>query len=357
MIPSPRMGRLDALLGWLRSAREAPPGRAPPEPPAPASPIARSLYREAAPAPWPPGPRFAGWALVEVMEANGRGYDRYLVDPPGSIGPRCALACFALDRGDPHVEMGFDELGIARLLSHPKLERVVDRGGGDGLYWHLTERPPGPTAHALRPRRPGLPRDLEVILAAFADFAEGLHAAHALVHDGVALALCHRRLTPGALLLGADGVGRVVDWSLMEMICLCERSSRMEGEGLDEGVHLYLPYLAPEQVRGDAVDGRADVHALGAMLHELSTGFPLFKGDSDARTLENVRHAAPPPPTTRVPGYPRALEDLVLGALAKDPADRPSAGELGAGLRDLLAARGVADPAARLAAYVRAADW
>jgi serine/threonine protein kinase len=349
------MGRLDALLGWLRATRRAPPERAPPEPPPPASPPARSLYREAAPVPedtpWPPGPRFAGWTLVKVMEQDGRGYVRYLVDPPGSSGTRCALACFAPNPDDPHLEMRFDELGVTRLLSHPNLERVVDRGGGDGRYWHLTERPPGPTARALRPRGPGSPRELDVILAAFADFAEGLHAAHTLVHDGAVVALCHRWLTPGELLLGADGVGRVVDWGLMDMIRLCERSD--ERTRLDDGMHHLLPYVAPEQARGDAVDGRANVHALGAMLHELSTGRPLFRGDSDLRTLENVLRAAPAPPTTLVPGYPPALEELVLRALAKEPAGRPTAGELGAGLRELLAARGVTDPAARIAAYVR----
>jgi len=343
------------LLGWLRSPRHAP--RPPPSPPAPPSlpavPPPRSLYRVGTPAPgdanlpWPPSPRFAGWTVVAVMDSNESGYARYLVDPPGASGPRCALACFAPDRADPFFPMRFDELGVARLLAHPNLERVVDRGGGDGIYWHLTERPAGPTARALHPRRPFELPDLDVVLAAFADFAEGLHAAHTLVHRGIVLELCHRTLTEDALLLGADGVGRVVDWGLTEMI----RCAAPDGGG-----HAQLGYLAPEQVRGAAVDGRADVHALGAMLHTLTTGDRLFEGDTEVETLENLLHARPTPPSWIVPGYPPALEDLVLGALAKDPADRPAAGALAAGLRDLLAARGVTDPAARLAAYVRVAE-
>src|SRR6185312_12469487 len=134
-------------------------------------------------------------------------------------GPLCVLSCFDLHLEEPYLSHRIDELGVSRLLDHPKLERFVDHGRTDaGLYWRLTELPPGRDASTLRPRSGLPPPDLDTVLAAFADFAEGLDAAHGLTQGGMPLGLVHGWINPSTLLLGEDGVGRVVDWGLSGLV-------------------------------------------------------------------------------------------------------------------------------------------
>jgi serine/threonine-protein kinase len=94
-------------------------------------------------------------------------------------------------------------------------------------------------------------------------------------------------------------------------------------------------YMAPEQVRGRTLDKRADVFALGVVLYELSTGTRLFRGTDVQIMTQVVEHDAPPP-SSRAPGYPADLEEIVLGALSRDRSARiPSAAHLAVYLEEL----------------------
>jgi eukaryotic-like serine/threonine-protein kinase len=147
--------------------------------------------------------------------------------------------------------------------------------------------------------------------------ARAVHAAH---RKGIV----HRDLKPGNILLSADGVPKIADFGLAK--CL-------EGDaGLtrSRAVMGTPSYMAPEQAAGKArtVGPAADVYALGAILYELLTGRPPFRGESLLETLELVRTQDPVPPSQLQPQVPRDLETICLACLQKDPARRYVSAEL-----------------------------
>jgi serine/threonine-protein kinase len=111
--------------------------------------------------------------------------------------------------------------------------------------------------------------------------------------------------------------------------------------------------MSPEQVRGDALDGRSDLFAAGALLWELCTGAPLFARPTADATLDAVLHAEVPPPSSRAPELPAELDAICARALARDPAERyASAAEFHAALGRFLYARPSPITAAQVAALV-----
>lgn len=349
------LGVLYALRRWLG---RAPPRPAPPPSPLPpAPPPLESPYRRAAtPAPrlWPAGlgPLW-GFEIVGTLESEGEEYARHFVVAPAAPERRLCLTCFST-RGieEPHASMWATDLAVMKHLDHPKIGRLLDIGHEREVVWMLSEYPRGVTLATLRARlAAGAPEpSIDVIMAAFADFAEALDAAHrTTTADGQLFGFRYGRLSPTALLFAAGGPSMVVDWGLPELshIHPGRRFPPVDAE------RSHLRYLAPEVVRGESAEGAADVFSLGVMLHELSTGSTLFRANGDVEVLRNIVTQEPLSPTKMVRGYPPELSALVMRALEKTPAHRPTAGELAAGIRTLLAARGVDDPEGRVNAYLR----
>src|SRR5581483_10390110 len=144
-----------------------------------------------------------------------------------------------------------------------------------------------------------------------------------------------------------DGVTKVLDFG----IARARKRSVSTDVGVLKGKYAYL---CPEALEGAEVDARADQFALGIVLFELTTLQRLFSRPSDAEVLRAVMDCRVPRPSSLVPGYPAALEDIVLRALAKAPDDRfPDCEALRSALEGFLEKLGKPHSVARAGAYLR----
>ena len=214
----------------------------------------------------------------------------------------------------------------AARLAHPNVVATFDTGTDAGVTFIVMELVEGPTLRQiLNETGPMAPARTVHIGAQVAD---ALHYAH---RAGVV----HRDVKPANILICPDGRVKVADFGIAKAVEESEPdrpspSEALTGTGSIIGT---AQYLAPEQVDGRAVDGRTDVYALGVVLYEMMCGRPPFTGDTDmAVALKHITTNPPAPGVVR-PGVPRALEELVLRAMAKAPEHRyQSADELRAAL-------------------------
>ena len=188
---------------------------------------------------------------------------------------------------------------------------------------------PGPTLRALLDRLDDAGERMPVPLVAHvaAQVADALDYAHRERDArGRPLLLVHRDVSPANVLLGFDGSVRLIDFGIAQ--------AAISTRGPDAVLRGKFGYMSPEQVRGLPVDRRADVFALGAVLHEMLAGERLFTGPSELAVLEKVRSAEARPPSERNAAVPPALDAVVLRALAREPDARWSwAGDLRDALR------------------------
>jgi TolB-like protein/Tfp pilus assembly protein PilF len=155
--------------------------------------------------------------------------------------------------------------------------------------------------------------------------AEALEEAHG---QGVV----HRDLKPGNVMLTTRGTVKVLDFGLARTLQSEAVSlDSLTGTGMISGT---LPYMAPEQFRGEAASPRTDIYAWGAVLFEAATGARPFAQATPAALLEAIMNQTPAPPSTLAPDLSPHLEGVILKALKKDPAQRHgSASELVAELQ------------------------
>jgi len=220
-----------------------------------------------------------------------------------------------------------EALLLARL-NHPNIATVHEFGSQDGINFLVTEYIVGITLDAKLAAGP-MP-GAEVIRIG-AQLAAGLAAAH---QKGIV----HRDLKPGNLRLTSDGRLKILDFGLAQPM---PRASELGATATitepmqDVGT---LPYMSPEQLRGEVLDARTDIWAAGAALYEMATGRKPFLQNTPAMLINAILNQSPDPPSKTVPMVPDVLSAVILKALARDPAQRyQSAAELAADL-DRLAA-------------------
>ena len=213
----------------------------------------------------------------------------------------------------PHeLERFVREAEAVAGLRHPNIVQVYDAGELDGRPYFTMELVEG---GRLAQKIAGVPQPARQASALVAAVAEAVHVAHL---SGIV----HRDLTPANILLTPDGTPKVTDFGLARRV--------QEDGGITlTGRPIGTPsYMAPEQARGDnrAIGPTTDVYALGAILYELLTGRPPFRGETVAATLQQVLTGEAVPPTRLNPRIPRDLQTICLKCLSKDPARRyPSA--------------------------------
>jgi tetratricopeptide (TPR) repeat protein/tRNA A-37 threonylcarbamoyl transferase component Bud32 len=211
------------------------------------------------------------------------------------------------------------EAQAASATHHPNICIVHDIGtADDGQLFIVMGYYDGPT---LKQRLEAGPLAIDEALDVATQVADGLAKAHA---QGVV----HRDIKPGNLILTEDGV-RIVDFGLATFVDALQLTT----EGSTIGT---AAYMSPEQVRGEEVDARTDVWALGVVLYEMLTGHVPFRGSYAEAIAYAIRHDPPPPIRAERPEVPEDVEQLVFRAMHKDPAIRfGSARELARALRQV----------------------
>jgi hypothetical protein len=216
------------------------------------------------------------------------------------------------------VAMFLDEGRLAARVRHPNVVAPIDFvvRAHEGELYLVLEYVHGETLFELLRR--AARRDLHPSPAAavgiMVGVLQGLHAAHeATTDEGKALEIVHRDVSPQNIMVGADGVARVLDFGV---------ATAKVQSGKDEELRGKPSYLAPEQIANQGVDRRADVFAAGVVLWEMLARRRLF-GHSDARVMwTKILSGDIPPPSRFNPTVPTALDIAVIRATARDPQRR-----------------------------------
>lgn len=210
------------------------------------------------------------------------------------------------------VGMFFDEARLASRVVHPNVVSVVDMVADSGRVWAVMPYFEGESLASLAERQAARARPVptRVAVAITLDVLAGLAAAHAAIDErGQPLALVHRDVSPQNVLVGADGVARVLDFGVAKA---CGRIQ----ETRDGQVKGKLAYMAPEQLAGDATPG-TDVYAVAILLWEMLAGRRLFKADTDLELMGVVLAGAKQPPSAHA-DVPPAIDAVVARALSLD---------------------------------------
>ncbi len=253
--------------------------------------------------------------------------------------------------GDADVRAFFvEEARTAKLLDHENLVRTWDVGEAEGEHYIAMEYIWGMDLRRIAERGQAVGQfiPLRLVVDICMRVARGLFVAHNLADDrGRPVGLVHRDISPPNIMVGFDGKVKLVDFGIAkaESHYMKVRPGQLKGK---------FSYMAPEQVQGLEVDARTDIFALGTVLYELTTRKRLFKGDSDMATIKLVSEARFDPPHRVRADYPPRLEEIVLKALARDPADRyADAREFATALENYLKETRSEPTQAQLANYVR----
>jgi serine/threonine-protein kinase len=220
---------------------------------------------------------------------------------------------------DPEfVAMLVDEARLAGRIHHPNVVTMLDVAAEDGELVLVMEYVHGePLAKLLRiARRKGLPVSSRIAARILIEALHGLHAAHeARDERGMELGIVHRDVSPQNIIVGADGVTRVLDFGI------AKAAGRIHStrEGEIKGKFAYMP---PEQLHGEHLDRRADVYAAGVVLWETLTGERLFLGSAEMPDLQRLLDADVEPPSTRIAGLHASFDAVAMKALAREPDDR-----------------------------------
>jgi len=224
----------------------------------------------------------------------------------------------------PEIHQLFiDEARLAARLNHPNICQVFDFGVEEGLYYLVMEYVEGLRVIDLLRARSRRPAAMPPHLAArvIADAARGLHHAHELRSpEGTLLNVVHRDVSPDNIIVSYDGNIKLLDFGIARW---AERASVTR----HKTVRGKASYMSPEQVRGESVDRRADIFALGIVLFELLTGRRLFQGESFIETLEAVEKQPIPDVRRLFPELDEGLAHVVRRALQREAQARFASAE------------------------------
>lgn len=254
----------------------------------------------------PPGAQIGRYVIEREVARGGMGVVYRAVDPALQRPVALKLLARHLD-ADPNARARFQrEAAAIAHLKHPHLALVYEFGEHHGQPFIALEWVEGRSLHAVLAEAGPLPP--ETVQRLLEQLASGLDYAHG---RGVV----HRDLKPANIMVTPEGQATLVDFGL------AWRASEpaLTATGLVFGTPRYI---APEQIRGDDLDGRADQYSLAVIVYEMLTGQLPFTGDSTPTLLHHHLYTPPLPITEHNPALPPAVEAALSRALAKQPAER-----------------------------------
>ncbi len=281
-----------------------------------------------------------GMASVWVARLRGKhGFEKL-------VAIKTILPQYAAD--ERFQEMFLDEARIASRIEHANVAQILDVGEQHGITYLVMEWVDGDSLsrlyRALKKKNVALP--MNVLLRVVADACGGLHAAHELRDEhGALLGVVHRDVSPQNILVSQRGMAKLIDFGIAKAR---DRVIVDTNAGLLKGK---IHYMAPEQALGESVDRRADVFAVGALLHHLLSGAPPFDGPNQLAVLKRLTSNEPAPPLPE--NVPHAVAAVVTRALAFSPDDRfATAAELQAAIESAMFEAKLPCAQAQVAAFV-----
>lgn len=289
------------------------------------------------------GSRIGRYEITHKLGSGAMGHVYAARDT--ELGRMVALKFLATGSGSSGDEQGANpadrlvrEAKAASALNHPNIVTVYDviRCGADvALAMELVE------GESLRPYC-GAPLPLARAVHWGRQIAQALDATHAC-------GIVHGDVKPENVMVRPDGYIKVLDFGLARRVRLSLASTHSTAFGALAGT---LGYLSPEQTRGESPTVASDVFSLGVMFYELICGWHPFRSASPIDTAYAIAHHAPKAPRNVRPDVPAALSRLIVDMIAKDPAQRPGARQVEAGLAALERAE---KPRVRKAVWILAA--
>jgi serine/threonine protein kinase len=218
------------------------------------------------------------------------------------------------------ANMFMDEARLAALLNHPNIVQIFDFGDAQGRLFIAMEFIQGRTLRALMKKcdSRGIKLPLDHACRILGAVLDGLEHAHSLVdQSGVPLNVIHRDVSPENVMLTYAGVPKLLDFGIAKATLSTDRTRDGRAKGK-------LSYMSPEQLMGAQLDHRVDLWACGVLLYELTCGrhpFPITNAEQLARAIldDPITH-----PQKVDPSLPDELGDILIKALAKEPAKRYS---------------------------------
>lgn len=203
------------------------------------------------------------------------------------------------------------EVRAAARINSANVATIHDADVTGELHWLVMQLVDGATLGTVLDERERLDAPSAVSVAA--QICSGLASAHAA-------GLIHRDLKPENVMIGWDGVVKILDFGLVKLVT--DGGSRLTTKGRHPG---NLRYASPELLRGDSeLDGRSDLYSVGCLLHHLLTGSPPFQSKKPLDVLAGHLHGTPPTLAEHRSDVPDGLQELVSRLLAKDPEGRPA---------------------------------
>jgi serine/threonine protein kinase len=200
------------------------------------------------------------------------------------------------------VERFQTEARAAGLLTHPNIVVIYDAGEADGLYYITMELVNGKSLQSLLDANEKfpLPRLLRIM--------EQVCSALQFAHDNKVV---HRDIKPANIMLTSDDHVKITDFGTAKIM--------QYGAQQQTSATGTPSYMSPEQIKGKAIDGRADIFSLGVMLYEMTTGQKPFRAQDVATVLYRILNEDPVPPQKVNPNIPHGVSSTIMKALAKSP--------------------------------------